>query len=121
MGSKVKSVFILRMSLELIIDAASSRFLSTGLIEINLTVMEQWQIFYLLPVHSLALSGAAGAAGKALEKARSMFNATNELSSLIDEVSNIQLIMLGLLEENRLRKPNIIPQGPLTEALSTLL
>jgi hypothetical protein len=70
---------------------------------------------------ALALGGAAGAAGKALEKARSMFNATNELSFLINEVSNIQLIMVGLVEELRLRKERNTFQVQLTDALATLL
>lgn len=51
---------------------------------------------------AIACGQATGAAGKALAKARKVFDENYELCALMSEVSNIQSIAAGLAEEVRL-------------------
>ena len=70
---------------------------------------------------AITLGGAIGAAKKTLDKAKTLFKANDELSALMNELANIQMIALSLSEEVQRRQDhNSLSQHSIT-TLVTLL
>ena len=53
---------------------------------------------------AIALGGAVGAAKKTLDKAKTLFKANDELLALINEVTNIQMIVSGISDQVQQRQ-----------------
>ncbi len=70
---------------------------------------------------AIALGSAVGATKKGLDKIKDLFNANDELLALMNEITNIQLIVANISEETELRLDRFsLPQQSIN-TLVTLL
>ena len=70
---------------------------------------------------AIALGGAVGAAKKTLDKAKTLFKANDELLALINEVTNIQMIVSGISDQVQQRQDrNSLSQHAITTLRSLL-